>query len=101
MAKSTHLEDRASRESEMLRLRVSDLEAQLRHREESEQRLRETEQHMREILTEAQVGAVVYDLDMRYIIWNRYIEERSGLSAHQALGRTSRAFFPNIPQLGS
>ncbi|MCB9866694.1 MAG: PAS domain S-box protein [Phycisphaerales bacterium] len=96
MARSSHVEDRSARELEMLKLRVADLEARLRESEAGEQRLRDTEQLLREVLTVAQGGVVVYDLDLRYVYWNRYMEEVTGVCAEDALGRTPVEVFPHL-----
>ncbi len=52
--------------------------------------LEESNQFREEIISGASEGIVVYDRAMRRIVWNRYMEEITGIPAERALG--GRAF---------
>ena len=43
---------------------------------------------------------MVLDRELRYIVWNRAMEELSGLSAGQVLGRPASAVFPHLRATG-
>jgi PAS domain S-box-containing protein len=96
MSKSGQLQPPSAPEVERLKLRISALESQLVHARESEQRLGETERLMREILALVQGGVVVYDQDLRYVFWNRFMEQVTGVSADEALGKRPLEVFPHL-----
>ena len=52
--------------------------------------LEESNQFREEIISGASEGIVVYDRALRHIVWNRYMEELTGIPAERALG--GRAF---------
>jgi diguanylate cyclase (GGDEF)-like protein/PAS domain S-box-containing protein len=53
-----------------------------------------------EIIDHAGEGIVVYDRDLRYLLWNRFMEELTGLSADQVLGRHASDIFPHLLEQG-
>ncbi len=72
---------------------VEDITERRRAREE----LQESNQFREEIISGAGEGIVVYDRELRRIVWNRYMEELTGLPAERALaGRV----FDASPGLG-
>ena len=60
---------------------VEDITESRRAREE----LEESNQFREEIISGASEGIVVYDRDMRRIVWNRYMEDLTGIPASRAL----------------
>ncbi|HUP46196.1 MAG TPA: EAL domain-containing protein [Thermoanaerobaculia bacterium] len=62
----------------------------------SERALRETNQFATEIIDNAGEGIVVYDRDLRYLLWNRFMEDLTGMPAEQVVGRRSTELFPHI-----
>jgi diguanylate cyclase (GGDEF)-like protein/PAS domain S-box-containing protein len=52
------------------------------------------------IIENAGEGIVVYDRDLRYVVWNRSMEELTGLSAESVLGRTATDVFPHLREQG-
>ena len=48
------------------------------------------------LLDSAGEGIVVFDHELRYRIWNRFMEDRFGLSADQVFGKISYELFPDL-----
>src|SRR5688500_16292694 len=61
-----------------------------------ERALRETNRFAHEIIDNAGEGIVVYDSELRYILWNRFMEEMTGLLAKDVLGKPAAELFPHI-----
>ncbi|MBF0364841.1 MAG: PAS domain S-box protein [Oligoflexia bacterium] len=53
-----------------------------------------------QIITCAQEGVVVYGKDLRYKLWNPYMEQMTGLSFAEVLGKTPGSFFPSLEKSG-
>ncbi|MFN0156136.1 MAG: ATP-binding protein [Gaiella sp.] len=65
---------------------------------QSELALAAAESLSRQVISSADVGIVVLDLDLRYRIWNRYVEELSDHTVSLALGLTpEEAYAPSPP----
>ncbi|HUP49792.1 MAG TPA: diguanylate cyclase, partial [Thermoanaerobaculia bacterium] len=62
----------------------------------AERALRETNQFATEIIDNAGEGIVVYDRDLRYLLWNRFMEDLTGMPADQVVGRPALELFPHI-----
>ncbi|MBV9493942.1 MAG: EAL domain-containing protein [Acidobacteria bacterium] len=62
----------------------------------AEQELRETNQFATEIIQNAGEGIVVYDRNLRYRVWNRFMEELTGRAADEVMGRFAPEIFPHI-----
>ncbi|MBJ6748747.1 MASE3 domain-containing protein [Geomonas anaerohicana] len=60
----------------------------------AEERLSETLQFNEEIVNSAREGIIVYDRELRYLVWNPYMEEISGTPASEVLGRRPAEVFP-------
>jgi PAS domain S-box-containing protein len=75
---------------------VEDITERRRAREE----LQESNQFRQEIISGAGEGIVVYDRDLRYIVWNRYMEQMTGLSAEKILGRKPLDVLPFLKDHG-
>src|SRR5258708_1874588 len=58
--------------------------------------LRETNQFATEIIENAGVGIVVYDRELRYVVWNHFMEELTGLTAEDVVGRPATEIFPHL-----
>src|SRR5262245_3796633 len=69
-------------------------------RKRSRQELQESNQFRQEIIHGAGEGIVVYDRDLRYIVWNRYMEQMTGLLAERVLGRRAFEVFPFLRDHG-
>ena len=63
-------------------------------RMEAEKKLRESEEFGRQVVSSLQEGLIVFDRDLRYRSWNRFMEQLSGLADEQVLGRHPDELFP-------
>ena len=75
---------------------VEDITERRRAREE----LQESNQFRQEIISGAGEGIVVYDRELRYILWNRYMEQMTGIAAEKVLGRKTQSLFPFLEEQG-
>src|SRR3989442_14491949 len=66
----------------------------------AERALRETDQFAAEILDNTGEGIVVYDREFRYLLWNRFMEDMTGLPAEDVLGKPATEIFPHIREQG-
>ena len=69
-------------------------------RKRSEKALRESERFNKEIISSANEGIIVYDRDFRYVVWNRFMEELTGLPTEEALGMSAFDVFPHLREQG-
>ena len=53
-----------------------------------------------QILKGAKDGIIVYDKDLRYRIWNPFMENVSGKSEKEVLGRQAEEVFPFLREVG-
>src|SRR4030095_13824673 len=61
-----------------------------------EEELRESKQFNEQIIASAREGIVVYDADLRCILWNSFMEEFYGIPSSKVLGRHPVEVFPAI-----
>jgi len=61
-----------------------------------QQALRDTNRFAHEIIDNAGEGIVVYDRELRYVIWNRFMEELTGLPPKEVVGKSADELFPHI-----
>ncbi len=66
----------------------------------AEDALRESHQFNWEIVSSAGEGIVVYDREMRYVVWNRFMEELTGVGAGEVLGKHALDLFPHLREQG-
>ncbi len=66
----------------------------------TENALRDAEQFNKAIIASAGEGIIVYDRALRYVVWNRFMEELTGVSADQALGQCALDLFPHLREQG-
>ena len=69
-------------------------------RKQAEEDLKEALLFNQQIVTCAQEGIVVYDRDLRYRVWNPFMEQLSGLQAADVLGKTPLEVFPFLNEGG-
>ncbi len=69
-------------------------------RQQAEKSLRETHSYVQQIMQSAQEGIIVYDTEMRYRVWNPYMEWLTGLKEKDVLGRQPLEFFPFLTKHG-
>jgi diguanylate cyclase (GGDEF)-like protein/PAS domain S-box-containing protein len=57
---------------------------------------REAGRFAQDIIDNAGEGIVVYDRELRYVLWNTFMTELTGLAAADVLGRPAAEAFPNL-----
>ena len=91
----------ASRIGETLRGgRIIAVYEDITQRRRSEKALRESERFNKEIISSANEGIIVYDREFRFIVWNRFMEELTGLPAGEVLGMSAFDVFPHLRDQG-
>ncbi|HVP94742.1 MAG TPA: PAS domain S-box protein [Methanoregulaceae archaeon] len=63
-------------------------------RKRTEEKIRESDAFNREVINGAREGIIVYDSDLRITLWNRFMEDLTGLSAEEVLGENAIEKFP-------
>lgn len=58
----------------------------------------ESNRFARDIIDNAGEGIVVYDRDLRYVLWNAFMKELTGLGPEDVLGRGAMEVFPNLAE---
>jgi diguanylate cyclase (GGDEF)-like protein/PAS domain S-box-containing protein len=69
-------------------------------RKRAEVRLMESEHFTRTIITSVQQGVVVFNRELRYQAWNRFMEELTGLPASEVIGAHMTEVHPQLDDLG-
>lgn len=69
-------------------------------RKRTEAALRELNQFNKEIIDSAQEGIIVYDRDMRYLLWNPFMERLTGASAQDVIRQHPLTVFPFLKDVG-
>ena len=69
-------------------------------RKQAEEDLQEANEFNAQILQSAQVGIIVYDLNLRYIVWNPFMEQLTGMIASEVLGKYPWELFPFVHRNG-
>jgi len=72
----------------------------LTERKRAEEDLSEAKQFIEQVISCAQEGIVVCDLDLRYRGWNPYMEKLTGLPAEEVIGRHPAELFPEHVKAG-
>ena len=68
---------------------------------ESEEKIRESEEFLRTVITGAKEGIIVYDRDLNIKLWNRFMEEMTGLTAADVVGKNALELFPFHRETGN
>jgi len=63
-------------------------------------RLRENEERLRLLIESSQDGILAYDNDIRYILWNKAMEQISGVKREALLGKSPFEVFPFLEEVG-
>src|SRR5712691_10753212 len=69
-------------------------------RKQAVDELRESHAFIQQIITSAQEGIVVYDRNLRYRVFNPYMENFTGLKERDVLGHQPLEFFPFLTMYG-
>ena len=67
---------------------------------QAELKLREANEFSEQIIRSAQEGVIVYDLNLRYRVWNPFMEQISGRTQGEVLGRHPSELFPFVQSSG-
>ncbi len=76
------------------------LEEEIVERIRVEESLKETSLFNQQIIDGAREGIVVYDRSLRYRVWNRFMEELSGMPAAEIIGKHPLQVFPFLKDTG-
>jgi len=82
------------------RITVYGTTSDITERKQVEEALRDANQFNREIISQLGEGVIVYDRDLRYVVWNRFMESLTGAQAEDVLGRKATEVFPHLAQAG-
>lgn len=66
----------------------------------ADQALLEASQYNEQIIAGAQEGIIVYDRELRYQVWNPYMERFTGIKAEEILGRRPQEVLPFLEKAG-
>jgi PAS domain S-box-containing protein len=69
-------------------------------RRRAEEALRESSQFNQQIVASAQEGIIVYGRDLKYQVWNPFMERLTGMSADQVVGKHPDELFPFLREVG-
>lgn len=69
-------------------------------RKRAEEALLESNEFNRQIIASVREGIIVYDCELRYVVWNPYMEELTGLRADEVLGKSPFDLFPFLSEQG-
>ncbi len=67
-------------------------------RRTAESRKEESQEILKAVIAEAKEGIIAYDQDLRITLWNRFMEELTGLTASEVQGKITFELFPFIEQ---
>ncbi len=70
-------------------------------RREAEEALQESAEFNRQVIASAREGIIVCDRELRYLVWNPFMEELTGLASGQVLGKHPREVFPQLWDQGA
>src|SRR5680860_1530393 len=62
--------------------------------------LLESEQFKNQIIQSVNEGVIVYDLDLRYMVWNPFMEKLTGIPSSEILGKTCLLYTSPSPRDG-
>jgi PAS domain S-box-containing protein len=79
---------------------TEELERRMDEQRRVEEELREARQSSEEIISNAGEGIIVCDRDLRYVVWNRFMENLTGLSRQEVLGKSPLDLFPQMREQG-
>lgn len=69
-------------------------------RKHAERAFHESIQFAEEVISGAGEGIVVYDRDLRYVVWNSFMQQLTGLPFEDVVGKYAPELFPHIVESG-
>ena len=85
---------------EELRQNYNELAGSERRLAESERLIRASEAFLRCVITDAQEGITAYDTDLRFTLWNPFMEELTGIPEGDVVGKRLEVWFPQFNDIG-
>ncbi len=82
------------------RISVFGTTSDITERVRAEEALRDANQFNIEIVSQAGEGIIVYDRNLRYVAWNKFMERMTGALAEDVLGRKALDLFPHLSETG-
>lgn len=79
---------------------VAVFSSDITHRKRVENALRESSQFNQQIIDSVQEGIIVYGPDLRYRVWNPFMERLTGMPARAVLGKLPLEVFPLLGEAG-
>lgn len=52
------------------------------------------------VISSAAEGIIVYDLELRHVVWNPFMEKLTGLASEKVLGKQALELFPHLREFG-
>ncbi|MBN1545366.1 MAG: PAS domain S-box protein [Syntrophaceae bacterium] len=81
-------------------LRMTGIHIDIDARKQAEEAFQQALELNRDIISSVQEGVVVYDSDLRIVLWNPFMKKLTGLAADQVIGRKSSELFPHLLEQG-
>jgi len=82
------------------RLEIVGVTRDITERRKAEVALHESSLFNEQIVASASEGIVVYDRDLRYRAWNRFMEQMTGIPAEELIGKHPADVFPFLKESG-
>lgn len=67
---------------------------------EARDALSRADQFNKEVISSVEEGIIVFDLDLRYVLWNPFMERLTGIQAKDLLGKKAVEVFPHLCEEG-
>ena len=80
--------------------RIAGIAEDITQRRQTQNALNELAEFNQHLIDSIQEGVIVYGLDFRYLVWNRAMEQMSGLRASTVLGKRPLEVFPFLEETG-
>ncbi len=81
-------------------VRAWGVQRDITQQKQAEEKLRFLNQFNQEIISSARNGIIVYDPGLNHVVWNRAMEELTGLAAEEVIGRNALDLFPHVRETG-
>lgn len=89
---------RAYRDPSGNTLRMGGVCWDITRRRQSDEALKEASQFNQQVINSARDGIIVYDRQLRFQVWNSFMESLTGMAASEVLGRDTLEVFPFLSQ---
>ncbi len=79
---------------------ISSIDRDITESKLAEEALRESELFNKTIISSVDEGIIVFDSQLRYIVWNKFMEDITGIGADSVLGRHATDIFNDMVEPG-